>query len=125
MTLFLGLLNYVSERKRYIQPNMKQHRTVILDNPFGKASSDHVLSPVFFIAEQLGFQMIALTAHAEGKFLQDYFPIVYSCRLRQTADAGKQVMEATKQVQHAYFRDRAPDTLERLDAKVDQLTLFS
>ena len=50
---------------------MKRHHSVILDNPFGKASSDHVLSPVFYIAEQLGFQMIALTAHVEGKFLQE------------------------------------------------------
>lgn len=124
MTLFLGLLNYVAERKQYIQGMMKRHRTVILDNPFGKASSEHVLSPVFFIADQLGFQMIALTAHAEGKFLQDYFPIVYSCRLRQAADSGKQIMEATQRIQHAYFRDNAPETLERLGAQVDQLELF-
>ncbi|MHA6484984.1 coiled-coil domain-containing protein [Paenibacillus sp. strain BS8-2] len=124
MTLFLGLLNYVAERKRYIKSNMKLHRTVILDNPFGKASSDHVLSPVFFIAEQLGFQMIALTAHAEGKFLQDYFPIVYSCRLRQTSDSSKQIVESTKRIQHAYFKDNAPETLERIDSRVAQITLF-
>ncbi|TMV52649.1 chromosome segregation ATPase [Paenibacillus mesophilus] len=124
MTLFLGLLNYVAERKQYIQGTMKRHRTVILDNPFGKASSEHVLSPVFFIADQLGFQIIALTAHAEGKFLQDYFPVVYSCRLRQAADSGKQIMEATQRVQHAYFRDNAPETLERLGARVSQIQLF-
>lgn len=124
MTLFLGVLNYVAERRQYIRANMKLHRTVILDNPFGKASSDHVLSPVFFIAEQLGFQMIALTAHVEGKFLQDYFPIVHSCRLRQTADPGKQVIESTMEVRQAYFRDHAPETLDRIDSRVDQLTLF-
>lgn len=124
MTLFLGLLNYVAERRQYIKANMKLHRTVILDNPFGKASSDHVLSPVFFIAEQLGFQIIALTAHVEGKFLQDYFPIVYSCRLRTTADSTKQIIEPAQQIQHAYFRDHAPETLERMDARVDQLGLF-
>ena len=73
MSLFLGLLNYVAEKKQHIQPHMKRHRSVILDNPFGKASSGHVLTPVFFIAEQLGFQIITLTAHAEGKFLRDFF----------------------------------------------------
>ncbi|MNW14904.1 hypothetical protein D3C71_2132590 [compost metagenome] len=72
----------------------------------------------------MGFQIIALTAHAEGKFLQDYFPIVYSCRLRGTADSAKQIIEQTKQIQHAYFRDRAPETLERIDSRVDQLGLF-
>lgn len=124
MTLFLGLLNYVAEGRQYIKANMKLHRTVILDNPFGKASSDHVLSPVFFIAEQLGFQIIALTAHAEGKFLQDYFPIVYSCRLRSTMDTSKQIIESSKKVQYAYFRDHSPATLERIDSRVNQIELF-
>ncbi|QSF45608.1 coiled-coil domain-containing protein [Paenibacillus tianjinensis] len=123
MTLFLGLLNYTAEKRRHIQAGMKRHRTVILDNPFGKASSDHVLSPVFFIAEQLGFQIIALTAHAAGKFLQDYFPIVFSCRLRQTAGSGKQVMTKEKAINQAYFRDHAPAAIERLGS-VAQVELF-
>ncbi|MBB3113739.1 hypothetical protein FHS18_005852 [Paenibacillus phyllosphaerae] len=124
MTLFLGLLNYVAEKKHYIQSSMKLHRSVILDNPFGKASSDHVLGPVFFIAEQLGFQILALTAHAEGKFLQDYFPIVYSCRLRHTADSSKQIIESAQQIKHAYFKDNAPESLDRIDARAGQITLF-
>lgn len=123
MTLFLGLLNYTAEKRRHIQAGMKRHRTVILDNPFGKASSDHVLSPVFFIAEQLGFQIIALTAHAAGKFLQDYFPIVYSCRLRQASGSGKQIMSKEKTINQAYFRDHAPATIERL-GMVSQMELF-
>ena len=102
---------------------MKRHRAVILDNPFGKASSDHVLSPVFFIAEQLGFQIIALTAHADGKFLQDYFPIIYSCRLRPAADQSKQVMTKEKSLHHAYFQDHEPEAMARLE-EVEQMGLF-
>lgn len=123
MTLFLGLLNYTAEKRRHIQAGMKRHRAVILDNPFGKASSDHVLSPVFFIAEQLGFQIIALTAHASGKFLQDYFPIVFSCKLRQAAGNGKQIMTKEKTINQAYFRDHAPLSMERL-GDVAQMELF-
>jgi len=123
MTLFLGLLNYVAEKRQHIQANMKRHRTVILDNPFGKASSDHVLSPVFFIAEQLGFQIIALTAHAEGKFLKDYFPVVFSCRLRPAAASGKLVMSKEKEINQAYFRDHAPLSLQRLE-DVKQIELL-
>ncbi|WP_080846231.1 hypothetical protein [Cytobacillus gottheilii] len=123
MTLFLGLLNYVAEKQKHLDPNMKRNRVVILDNPFGKASSDHVLNPVFFIAEQLGFQMIALTAHAEGKFLRNYFPVIYSCRLRKAADTNKQIMTAVKQLHHAYFQDHEPQALERL-GEVEQLELF-
>lgn len=117
MTLFLGLLNFVAEKKKQYNPHMRRNRAVILDNPFGKASSDHVLNPVFFIAEQLGFQMIALTAHADGKFLQDYFPIMYSLRLRNTGDGSKQVMETERKLHYAYFEDHEPEALERLERR--------
>ncbi len=123
MTLFLGILTYVSEKKQHIQPNMKRHRAVILDNPFGKASSEHVLSPVFFVADQLGFQIIALTAHAEGKFLQDYFPVIYSCRLRASTDVTKKIMTKEKWLHHAYFQDHDPKTIDRL-GETEQLSLF-
>ncbi|WP_246627807.1 hypothetical protein [Paenibacillus oenotherae] len=125
MTLFLGLLNYVTERRQYIKANMKLHRTVILDNPFVRQGIQRSCAqPRYFIAEQLVFQIIALTSHAEGKFLQDYFPIVYSCRLRSTTDASKQLMESAQWVQHAYFRDHAPETLERIASRMDQIDLF-
>jgi len=125
MTLFLGILNYVAEKRQHIHSQMKRHRAVILDNPFGKASSDHVLSPVFYIAEQLGFQMIALTAHVEGKFLQDYFPIVYSCRLRAaTGGGGKQIVNPQQRIQQAYFRDHAPESMDRIGGEMKQTELF-
>jgi hypothetical protein len=114
MTLFLGILNYLAEKRKQIIPTNRHYRTVIVDNPFGKASSDHVLDPVFFIAEQLGFQIIALTAHAEGKFIRTYFPIVYSLRLRNSKDNTTQIMTKEREIKHTYFRDNDPDTLIRL-----------
>ncbi|QFF99068.1 hypothetical protein PB01_09640 [Psychrobacillus glaciei] len=123
MTLFLGLLNYVAEKKKLLNTSMKRNRAVILDNPFGKASSEHVLSPVFFIAEKLGFQIIALTAHAEGKFLRDYFPVIYSCRLREARDSSKKIMTKVKTVNHAFFQDHEPVALERL-GESEQLSLL-
>lgn len=121
MALFLGVLNYVAEKRQYIS-SKKKSRTVILDNPFGKASSDHVLSPVFFIAKQLGFQIIALTAHVEGKFLHDYFPVVYSCRLRTATNTDKLVMETKKTMHQAFFRDHDETAGEAVRA--EQLDLF-
>jgi hypothetical protein len=123
MALFLGILSYTAEKQKHKVTNLKRHRVVIMDNPFGKASSDHVLNPVFFIAEQLGFQIIALTAHAEGKFLKDYFPVIYSCRLRNAIDSNKQIMTTEKQLHQAYFRDHEPHALERL-GEVEQMELF-
>lgn len=123
MTLFLSILNYLAEKKQHLSANQKRQRSVILDNPFGKASSDHVLKPVFMIAEKLGFQIIALTAHAEGKFISEYFPVVYSCRLRKTKDSTKQIMTNEKILNHTYLREHAPMTIMRMQ-EVEQMTLF-
>lgn len=106
MALFLGILNYVAEKKQHIMPNQKRHRTVILDNPFGKASSDHVLSPVFFIAEQLGFQFITLTAHGEGQFISNYFPVVYSCKLRPSVGGDTSILTKEKIINYAFLKDK-------------------
>ena len=123
MTLFLSILNYLAEKKQHLSPNQKRQRSVILDNPFGKASSDHVLKPVFMIAEKLGFQIIALTAHAEGKFISEYFPVVYSCRLRKTTDPSKQIMTNEKILNHTYLRENSPMTVMRMQ-EVEQISLF-
>lgn len=125
MTLFLGIQNYIAERKHVAGGRGKRQRTVLLDNPFGKASSDHVLGPVFKIASQLGFQLIAFTAHVEGKFISDYFPIVYSCRLRDSVRQGVQVMSNTKNINYAFLQDQNPMSILRLNnLEQEQLRLF-
>ncbi|OFI06011.1 hypothetical protein CLOACE_13920 [Clostridium acetireducens DSM 10703] len=123
MTLFLGILNYLTEKRTQVISNRKINRTVIVDNPFGKASSDHVLDPVFFIAKQLGFQIIALTAHAEGKFIRTYFPIVYSCKLRNAINGNNQIMIKNKELRKAFFRDNDAEALFRLGG-LEQVKLF-
>ena len=58
MALFLGCLSYLAEKRCHVKRTKYNNRVVLADNPFGKASSDHVLDPVFFIAKELGFQLI-------------------------------------------------------------------
>ena len=100
MALYLGLLRYIAEKSGK-RASLKRDRVLLLDNPFGKASSEHVLQPVFYIAEKLGFQIIALTAHGENKFVTDYFPVRYSCRSRSAMDHTHEVME----LKTLYFED--------------------
>lgn len=124
MALYLGILNYLAEKKQNIQSEeQKVSRAVILDNPFGKASSGHVLEPVFFIAKQLGFQIIALTAHSEGDFIRRYFPIVYSCKLRSTLDQRTSIFSKEQEIKKAYFMDNDPVALSILGS--NQLSLFA
>lgn len=124
MALFLGILNYLAEKRQNIHTTgFKISRAVILDNPFGKASSEHVLEPVFFIAEQLGFQIIALTAHTEGDFIRNYFPIVYSCRLRLAADRSTSIFSKQQEIKKAFFMDHDPTALTTL-SEAKQISLF-
>lgn len=123
MALFLGCLNYLSEKRCHIRKAKYNTRVVIADNPFGKASSDHVLSPVFFIAEKLGFQIIALTAHQEGSFIRKYFPIVYSCRFAEMANKQSKVLLPEKEIKTAFFEQHHPESLARLE-EYEQLGLF-
>lgn len=114
MALFLGIQSYLAEKLQPTKRSQGNSRVVVLDNPFGQASSDHVLEPVFFIAEKLGYQVIALTALAEGKFLRDYFPVIYSCRLRLASSGDTEIMDKELQINYAYFEDKAPQSLSRL-----------
>ena len=82
-----------------------------------------MLSPVFFIAEQLGFQFIALTAHGEGRFIRDYFPIVYSCKLRPAATGNTSILSKEKNINYAFFKDNDPMVIERIGDK-EQLSIF-
>lgn len=123
MTLFLGILNYLAEKKQHLSTQHRKNRTVILDNPFGKASSKHVLDPVFYIAEKLGFQIIALTAHAEGQFISDYFPVVYSLRLRGTDQVNKLLMTSERVLNYTYLKEKAPASVARLQ-DATQMQLF-
>ena len=70
--------------------------------------------------------MIALTAHTEGKFLRDYFPIIYSCRLREAKNGETSILKHDQEIRHAYFEDKDPTILERLGKveKIQQISLF-
>ncbi|MGB3366559.1 MAG: hypothetical protein WBA54_03645 [Acidaminobacteraceae bacterium] len=126
MTLYLGIQNYLVEKRHVEHVKNKVNRTVLLDNPFGAASSSHVLEPVFIISEQLGYQLIAVTAHTEGKFLSDYFPIVYSCKLRSSSNNKTQIMSKEKEINYAFLKDHSPASIIRLDEEERrQLDLFA
>ena len=123
MALFLGCLNYLSEKRCHVKRTKYNNRVVLADNPFGKASSDHVLDPVFFIAKELGFQLIALTAHEDGNFIRKYFPVVYSCRFANIAGQKSQVLQPEQEIKTAAFEELKPENLARLD-DYEEIGLF-
>lgn len=98
MALFLGILKYING-----DDQRKDKRTVILDNPFGEASSDHVLAPVFLVTNQLGYQVIAFTAHS-GSFIVDNFQSVQSMKFRKGINSAQQILQ--KEISRAYMNQK-------------------
>ncbi|QST02703.1 hypothetical protein IMZ31_19330 (plasmid) [Pontibacillus sp. ALD_SL1] len=104
MVMFIILINHI--RQSY-QENSEAWKTILADNPFGKASSGHILKPIFEIAERNDVQFICLTAHKE-EGIYKHFPVVYSLRLRhqfgtafltETKEKGEEL-----QLQTAFYR---------------------
>ena len=71
---------------------------LFLDNPFGKASADHVFDPVFEIANKLNFQIIAsATPEIVKSEISERFPVFYPLEIN-TDDKGRGVISLSGQV---------------------------
>jgi hypothetical protein len=92
------------EQERILVDGLKSLATglnlfeVLADNPFGAASSPHVLNLIFQLAESNNIQMICLTALTEDTIFT-YFPVVYSLRLRPFM--GKDYM--TSKIERGFY----------------------
>lgn len=102
---------FISHLRQIITGREKDSYTILVDNPFGQASNDHVVDPVIEIAKGNKIQLICLTAHDKESIIQK-FPVVYSNVYRQYA--GKEIMET-----------RVVQTLESLHvADYEQIGMF-
>jgi hypothetical protein len=64
-----------------------------MDNPFSNASSPHVLDPIFEIANQLGFQIIAFAPPEIIKEeISERFPILWSMQLKMLKENGMSLL---------------------------------
>ncbi|KLU60189.1 hypothetical protein CEB3_c36200 [Peptococcaceae bacterium CEB3] len=81
MAMFMAILCYTRSKMSSLHNPPK---VMLADNPFGIASSPHVLNLIFQLAENNKVQMICLTALSEDAIFA-YFPTVYSLRLRPFA----------------------------------------
>lgn len=101
ITMFMIMISHIRQET---QGNRKVWKVIVADNPFGVASSPHILETVFQVARSNKIQLICLTAHKEDSILQR-FPVVYSLQLRHAY--GKEVMKA-EQMETGFYRYDTP-----------------
>ncbi|NQX62213.1 hypothetical protein HQN88_25450 [Paenibacillus qinlingensis] len=90
MMMFMIIVNYV---RKQADARFSVMKTIVADNPFGKASSGHILKPIFEIAKKNQVKLICFTAHRAEEILRN-FPTCYSIIGRNVY--GKAVMIASK-----------------------------
>jgi len=66
------------------EPVKDAHHVLIMDNPFGPISSQHLLKPLFDIAKKYQTQLICLTDLKQSSILNN-FHLVYMLRVRKGA----------------------------------------
>ncbi|CAH0345729.1 hypothetical protein [Bacillus sp. CECT 9360] len=76
MVIMMMLLSLKSHSQKWT--------TLICDNPFGQAASEHVLDPIFAASELLRFQLIVVTPPELVKTeISQRFPVYYALELRE------------------------------------------
>ena len=96
MVMFMAILSYTRSKLSSLH---NPYKVMLADNPFGAASSPHVLNLIFQLAESNNIQMICLTALTEDTIFT-YFPAVYSLRLRPFM--GKDYM--TSKIERGFYQ---------------------
>jgi hypothetical protein len=101
ITMFMIMLTHIRQQT---EGRRDLWKVLVADNPFGKASSSHILDTVFQIAAANKIQLLCLTAHKQDDILKR-FPVVYSLQLRNAY--GKEIMSAELMESGFYRLDTA------------------
>lgn len=84
--MMMMLMNYRKKPLYGVTP----WTVLIMDNPFGKASDDHVLEPIFSIADALNFQIIAFAAPNIIKpEISERFPVFWNLKIALNKAEGQ------------------------------------
>ncbi len=84
--LFISLMSYT----RGYQLSRKQSgKVLVMDNPFGPVSSEHLLEPLFKIAKTYDAQLICFT-HINTSAITSQFDLIYSLRVVREVGSSKE-----------------------------------
>lgn len=73
ISMFLSLVNHL-RKKRFSQEGA--WKFIVLDNPFGAASSDHVVKPMISLAKKTNTQLFCLTGLKEKGLQRDFDTVI-------------------------------------------------
>jgi len=104
----------------------KDTKVLIMDNPFGPISSEHLLKPLFRIAEKYNTQLICLTDLKQNSIL-NCFNLIYMIKIRQNVFGTKEYIQLEQQIKEDIIL-KTDERLEKAVFKaedVEQINLFN
>lgn len=75
----------------------KDTKVLIMDNPFGPISSEHLLKPLFNIAKKYNTQLICLTDLKQNSIL-NCFNLIYMIKIRQNVIGTSEYIQLERQI---------------------------
>lgn len=113
--LLSSLMSYMRKRETDID-NKEERKILIMDNPFAKTNADHLLEPMFQIAEKYNMQLICFSGIG-GSSVYNRFNKIY---------VAKVVEDKFRNKENVSFKAGSEETLELSDFTIskDQLSWF-
>ena len=102
-SVVLTLMNYTRSASGVVSKNAGS--VLILDNPFGKITSAHLLKPMFDIAKRFNVQLICLSDINKSD-VTGCFECVIKLVIKQQALSNLEIMthEGNERIEHGYYK---------------------
>lgn len=102
-SVVLTLMNYTRSASGIVSREAKS--VLILDNPFGKITSAHLLKPMFDIAKHFNVQLICLSDINKSDVIS-CFACIIKLVIKQQALSNFEVMthEGNERIEHGYYK---------------------
>ena len=102
-SVVLTLMNYTRSTSGIVSKEAKS--VLILDNPFGKITSAHLLEPMFDIAKHFNVQLICLSDINKSDVTSS-FECVIKLVIKQQALSNFEIMthEGNERIEHGYYK---------------------
>jgi hypothetical protein len=100
-------------------------KVLIMDNPFGPISSEHLLKPLFQIAQKYNTQLICLTDLKQNSIL-NCFNLIYMIKIRQNVFGTNEYIQLEQQIKEDanISRDEMLEKAVFSAKEIEQISLF-
>lgn len=121
-SVLVALMSYTRTSMKYeddYQRN-KDTKVLIMDNPFGPISSEHLLKPLFEIAAKYNTQLICLTDLKQNSIMK-CFKLIYMLKIRPNVLGTAEYLQLERQVTEEVVEDKLEKAVFRIE---EQASLF-